>query len=494
MTAHQPLTIGWAEIDITPKQPVSISGDFALRISEGVSDPLMVTAWAMEKGDEQAIFVSCDVVTIPDDFRDAVRMKLAGNEAGLDPTKVILHATHTHHAPEIHVRESVIGHTSATGNGVELHEISPDLLAVETYVQWMAERVAEAIRQAWSARAPGGIGFGMGFAVIGRNRRWVDRDGKSTMHGLGESAADRFRYIEGYEDHSIQVMATYDEDKRLTGLIVNLACTAQTPGNPIPNYISADFWCETRIELRKRFGEHLFILPQCSAAGDQTAYEQYDKKALDRMLRLKRMTMRQEIAHRIADAMEDILPAIRTEIGTTPVMRHHVETVDLIANRLTEEDVRQAEQEARMWQQEYEREKEKLAKQPELCEAPRWYSRLTSTIRRKHWVQNVLTRYELQKANPFIPAEIHVLRLGEVIFASIPFEYYLDYGIQIKVRSPATQTFIVQLAGDGTYVPTPRSIVGGGYGSIAASNPVGCEGGQQLAEYVVRTMRWIWKL
>jgi hypothetical protein len=159
---------------------------------------------------------------------------------------------------------------------------------------------------------------------------------------------------------------------------------------------------------------------------------------------------------------------------------------------LTEAEAVSAKQEAEVWRVKYEEEKEKLEKDPELRRQPRWYKSVSIARRRMQWLQNAANRYELQKQNPVIAAEIHVVRVGEIILASVPFEYYLDYGIQIKARSPATQTFLIQLAGGGTYVPSPRSLVGGGYGSIPSSNPVGSEGGQQLAEHLVQAIRTIW--
>jgi hypothetical protein len=57
------------------------------------------------------------------------------------------------------------------------------------------------------------------------------------------------------------------------------------------------------------------------------------------------------------------------------------------------------------------------------------------------------------------------------------------------VKSPALQTFIVQLAGNGTYVPSQRAAGGGGYGAVPASNPVGPEGGNVLAEYTLETLQ-----
>lgn len=65
------------------------------------------------------------------------------------------------------------------------------------------------------------------------------------------------------------------------------------------------------------------------------------------------------------------------------------------------------------------------------------------------------------------------------------FEYYLDYGDRIKGRSKALHTLVVQLAGDATYLPTERSIQGGGYGAFIAGTAVGPDGGQQIVEATV---------
>ena len=104
----------------------------------------------------------------------------------------------------------------------------------------------------------------------------------------------------------------------------------------------------------------------------------------------------------------------------------------------------------------------------------------------------VAKRFELQKTCTTRPAEIHVIRLGDLVFASNPFEYYLDHGMHIKACSPAAQTFIVQLAGSGTYVPSRRSLSGGGYGSLPASNPIGPEGGEKVAARTVECLLEQW--
>jgi hypothetical protein len=68
------------------------------------------------------------------------------------------------------------------------------------------------------------------------------------------------------------------------------------------------------------------------------------------------------------------------------------------------------------------------------------------------------------------------------------FEYYLDFGMRIKARSKALQTFVVQLAGEGTYLPTERSMKGGSYGAYIASTPIGPEGGQVIVEECVKSI------
>lgn len=477
------LKIGWAEVEITPVQPVQIAGQFYTRISEGVRTPLVVTAWAMESGEEHAVFVSCDVATISHDLLDTVRTRLHGASEGLVPLQVVLHATHTHTGPVVRFPASSV----FKGSGVDL---GPEVMSIEAYVDYAADRIVQAVVQAWTQRVPSGIGFGQGFAVIGRNRRWVDVEGNTTMYNLKATNAHRFRHMEGYEDHSVNLLATYDSQGKLTGLVVNLTCPAQEGEHEFS--ISADFWHETREEIRRRWGSDLFVLPQCSAAGDISPHLMFDQKAQARMQTLTERTVYEEIAQRIASAIDEVLPYISQAIDPTPLLRHQVDTVELPMNKLTKADADTARTEAEAWRVKYEEEKRKLGEQPELREEPRWYKEVSTAFRRMHWHLNVIQRFEEQQSKATLSAELHTLRLGEVVFATNPFEYYLDFGIQIKLRSSATQTFLVQLAGNGTYVPSQRSVAGGGYGSVPASKPVGPEGGQQIAERTVHVIRSLW--
>jgi hypothetical protein len=307
----------------------------------------------------------------------------------------------------------------------------------------------------------------------------------------GKTDTPLFSHIEGYEDHSLGVLATVDPAGKLTGLLVNVPCPSQCSEHEFA--VSADYWFETRQELRRRFGSGLFILPQCSAAGDQSPHLIYDKPAAQRMLDLKGRTVRQEIAQRIANAVEEVLPFVVATADRAPRLAHHVETIDLPMNALTQADVDFALAEAGKLRVRYEEELAKLRADPDHRGHPRWYREVTAVHRMMKWQQAVAARFEKQRAQPTMPAEFHVLRLGELAMATNPFEYYLDFGVFIKSRSPAVQTMLVQLAGGGSYCPSRRSLSGGGYGSLPASNPVGPEGGRKLAERTIEVLLGLWK-
>lgn len=211
------------------------------------------------------------------------------------------------------------------------------------------------------------------------------------------------------------------------------------------------------------------------------------------MIELAQHTERQEIACRISDAVQQTLHLIVETADERAMLHHHVESLELPMTTLTEEDVKVALNEAETWRERYEEEKRKLEADPDLRHTPRWYVPVTRARRRMMWYRAVSARYEQQQTTPTRSVELHVIRLGDVAFATNPFEYYLDYGVHIKCRSKAVQTFLVQLAGAGTYVPSARSVQGGGYGSVPASNPFGPEAGRMVAEKTVEIIDRLWQ-
>jgi len=504
------LKLGWASADITPDRPVVITGGSAARVSEGVSDHIYATALAIESTrdngpSEMVIMVSLDLVGVTDILYSRVQdlVRKATPEVAAD--KIILNATHTHTAPDQGTAPDLVKMHSQHGINVPVAwaqwGIDLGVMSAEEYVAFAAERIAKAIGQAWKARKPGGISFGLSYATTGRNRLTAYDNGTSEMYGTANRPD--FSHVEGYEDHSLGLLYTWDVKGTLTGVVINIAMPSQVAYG---SRISADFWHETRKELRRRLGEEIFVLPQVSAAGDQSPKVMVDERAEKRMEKLTGRTQMEQIGVRIADGVTSILPFMKASIDRSPVLKHRVQQVELARRVITEKDlatrrstfhntkVESVQETFDRLLGEYKKMYKQLEEHPELKRKPYWFVPITGT----HWLLarawRTLERYELQKTVSTLPVEVHVIRIGDLAIATNPFELYLDYGMQIKARSKAVQTFVVELAdpGGGGYLPTQRSVQGGAYGAIPQSTLIGPEGGRVFVNRTLALIESLW--
>src|SRR5690606_8906284 len=135
--------------------------------------------------------------------------------------------------------------------------------------------LADVAVQAWEARKPGRVGWGMGHAVVAQNRRAVYADGRAQMYGATNRAD--FRGIEGYEDHDVNVLFFWDEQEQLIATIVNVSCPSQEVEGK--SAMDADFWHPVRQTLRERYGDQLLVLGWTGASGDQSPHLMYNKAA-----------------------------------------------------------------------------------------------------------------------------------------------------------------------------------------------------------------------
>jgi hypothetical protein len=318
------------------------------------------------------------------------------------------------------------------------------------YVEFFAARAAEAVLKAWETRKPGKVSWGLGQAVVAHNRRAVYADGAAVMYGRTDKP--NFRMFEGYEDHDVDVLFCWDSqvESRLA--------------------VNADFWHAVRESLRAKHGKDLHVLGWTGAAGDQSPHLMYHQRAEERMRKLRGEDRLQEIARRIVRAWEDACDGAKQEMHANAPLMHQVEQIKLPRREVTEQEWHLAKSKI----EEYSKEKGK------------------QTL--VHWHQQVVQRFERQRAGPVeaYEMELHVLRLGDVALATNAFELFTDYGVQIKTRSPALQTFIIQLAGPGSYLPSKRAVLGGGYSAIAESNDVGPAGGQILVDRTVERINALW--
>ena len=421
--------VGWEVADITPNRPVALIGQFHKRISESVQDPLNATVLAMETKigngkKEQAIMVSCDLTFIRAQTQRKLQEVIAIKLNDFDASKLFLNATHTHTAPGL-IDDEFFGLYDTRGD--------KSVMKPSEFETLFIERVSDAVVSAWEGRKLGGFSWGLGNASLGHNRRTVKFDGTAGMYGVKDS---NFSHYEATNDNKIQMLFFWDNDKTLTGILINSVTTAQVTDST--NFISADFFHEARQAIKKKYGEDIFVFFQIGAAGDITPanHESVYKRAENIILKRKGITARQELANRMLQAVDEVMPYVAEDIEYKPVFNHLVAKMELPV--------------------------EKSADFP---------------------------FYLVDDVNP---AEIHVIRLGDIAIATNPFELYIDYGMQIKAHSEAVLTFLVQLSCHHSgYLPTARAVEGGGY--AADKYLVGPEGGHILVNETVKLINKMWE-
>ena len=90
------LKIGWASRDVSTIKPVDIPGQFHIRVSTGIIDPITVTALVLESGGDIAVFLSGDFVSIRPYLVTETRDEIAKRLPGFPVEKIVICCTHTH--------------------------------------------------------------------------------------------------------------------------------------------------------------------------------------------------------------------------------------------------------------------------------------------------------------------------------------------------------------------------------------------------------------
>lgn len=486
------LKIGWARRDVSTNKSVNIPGQFHMRISQGILDPVCLAVLVLDNGEDFLAMLSIDIVSVSPLTLRLIRSKLAEKLPEFDASKLIVNATHTHAAP---------ANSSGMANSDQNFPIDPSIKIepMEKYRDFLAESAADAVVEAWKKRAPGFYAYGYGYAVVSHSRKVWYFDDLSKRPGLGglpgacvnghaamygQTNDPMFSHYEAGADHFVNMLFTYDAGKRLMGAVINLSCPSQCSEGI--SMISASFWHETRQMLRAKYGD-IDVLPQCAPAGDLSPRILHYKEAQARRFQLKygkpeafaEEFARHDIAERITAAFDETIVWASRELRSTAKIKNSVREIRVPSRKITDE--------------EYANEKaiyQELLDEP-FKEDGTPLERLmhdSSLAGRRTRSKGILERYEAQKSDPTYPLELHVGAIDDIAFVSSPFELYMDYMHRIQARSPFTQTFNIQLAANaattrsGGYLATQRGIEGAGYSASRYCNNVSPEGGQMLVE------------
>jgi hypothetical protein len=481
--------IGWSEASLTPVQPVGLYGQLYSRVSSYVHDPIYATALAMEKGEEQCIMVSLDVVGVYPPHIIKIQAAVDGIE-GIDAGKITFSATHTHNSTQFSIDTHRAAFEKYIGDDVILKmELPDDMLTSEEAEAFFLEKVIYVILTAWRNRKPGGISYAADYAAIGFNRRPVFDQGNGNEESkmYGDCSQDSFLRFEGPVDHTIDMIYTWDTDRNLTGAVVDVPCPSQV--YELHRFITADYWGPARNQIRTKLG-NIHVLSICGAAGDQNPLDLVRLSKINKQELIdwnaqagevfRNINMEEEcqlIGERITEAVVRGFRKAKNYIQTNPVFKHTTFSLELPIRKVSEEDYVEAVKIIEETKGKFSPEKRMTSADQVLLFEP----------------IGIVQRWEQQQESEQYVFQANIMRLGAIAIATNPFELFVDYGLQIRARSKADQVCICQLTnGKGGYLPTAAAVAGGSYSSKPASTVVGPASGDKLVERVIKEIDALW--
>lgn len=310
----------------------------------------------------------------------------------------------------------------------------------EAYIAFMTDRIAEAFGRALAAREDAEIGFGRAREVnLSFNRRVVMRDGTVRTHGrLRDPDA---MYIEGPIDPEVNVMAVRRPGGGLLGAAVNFTChPTHHGGEPAftagyPGALAAHMkWRACPVTL--------FLNGAC---GNVSGADPMGRPApgLD------------ETGLALANHVSRLLRGM--EFRRDIELSARAKVVDLPFREPSEEQVSGRASGAQRFID------------------PEIYDRN---------MPKVVERIERMGTQP---AEVQALFLGEHCIVGVPAEYFVEYGLRIKLAAwPKLAWVTAHTNGMVGYVPTREAFARGGYETtFAGSSRMAPEAGEILCECAI---------
>jgi neutral ceramidase len=425
---------GAATSNITPWLGDGIVGGWGVPQAKHIHDELHARCLVLDDGTTRLALVIADSVGIPREVFDEAKRQV--HEAtGLPLDRMLMAADHTHSA------------TSSRPKNV----LAPDKEFTD-YQRFLAHRISDGVRRAINNLEPARIGWGT--AEDPRhvfNRRWVMKPGANVPNPFG--GQDRVKMNPGHlnpdllkpsapVDPQICFLSLQAADGRPIALLANYSL--HYVGGVPSQHISGDYFAVFADRIQELLGADRLDPPFVGIMSNGTSGDvnniNYAAPPEKRKPYEKMRYVADEVAKKVIEQLKTVTYHDWVPLG----MRQR--ELELAVRKPTPEMVARA--------------KDMIAHPDRPDKLPH----------ERTYAHRIL---QLEESPPTVQVILQSVRIGELGIAAIPFEVFVDTGLELKAKSPFKPSFTISLA-NGTYgyLPTPEQHKLGGYETWFGSNRV----------------------
>ncbi len=388
---------GFAEREYTPAEGV-VPGQIAKMYAVGKNTPLMAHAAVFENDGSGAVLVQLDVLFVSTEFATKIRKKIS-EITGYPYEQIWLNCSHTH-----------------TGCAMDCpvweFEGTPDDVVV------IEEKIIEAVKAAYAARAESKLGIGTGLDKrFNFCRDFYTKYGYIVMNPGGAKYEGKLVKPYAAIDNTVNVMRVDDMDGKAKCFIFNFANHLDT--NPSKAKFDADFPGYVRRELQKEYGEDVTVLFLNGCCANINHYDYLNKTHKQNHCR-EGVLPPEQIGIGLADTIKKLEPEIITNV-TDP----HIQG----RSRMHLTTRRRANEELFEWARGI-KEKEAAGEKVSLHDV---------------LLANLYLSEETTPPPQTMDFEISVLQIGPWTIVGLPGEIYSDIGLKIKGCSPFANTIVAEI-------------------------------------------------
>jgi hypothetical protein len=451
---------GAAASNITPPLDEPIVGGWNSPPAKHIHDELYARCLVLDDGRTKLAFALVDSLGIPREVFDAAKDMIEA-KAGIQEENMLMAATHTHSS------------ISARGHS----KVEP-VQTFNDYQQFVIRRIADGVRRAVNNLEPARIGWGRAEEPTQVfNRRYFMKPGTPTPNPFGGTdkavmnpgrGNPNILKAAGPTDPEVAFVSVQSKEGRPIALLANYSLHYVGPSaGPV---ISADYFGvfadriqqlldADRLSTGCLTADPPFVgIMSNGTSGDINNINWLQK----RRKRWPPYAKMRQVADLVASAVYQAHQKVEFHDSVTLGARQ--DELTLAVRKPTEQQLAYAR---------------KILDKPE--DTPKYHRR-----------ERVYAKRVLRLADS--PGQVSVIlqsfRIGDLGVCAIPFEVFVEIGLEIKDRSPLTQTFTISHAnGSYGYLPTAKQHELGGYETWLGTNSVEIQAAGKIVESLLSMLR-----